>query len=293
MFNGISPLAVALAAVTAVSAAHAQGQQPADLVVINGKVHTVNEDQPEASAFAVRDGLFVAVGNYDARTLEDEQGVNVLYLTLGALRWVDPNDRKNTRRAPLLLIPVALERGTAGERFRLRARPEDFAANLSLENFLDRLHGIRLPEVEPSEGFDLSAYLESVETAVEGKDGWGVERDVIVLSFFSFAKFMMYRGLDPANWPADAPLTGRPLLKGLLADGFERGEPLVPDDVPIDPIISPAEMHHILDSDSSQTLAVHEVRRGRNLVIQGPPGTGKSQTIANLRGKGDRGGRRC
>ncbi len=51
---------------------------------------------------------------------------------------------------------------------------------------------------------------------------------------------------------------------------------------PIDPIISPAEMHHILDSDSSQTLAVYEVRRGRNLVIQGPPGTGKSQTIANL-----------
>ncbi len=37
-----------------------------------------------------------------------------------------------------------------------------------------------------------------------------------------------------------------------------------------------------VDSDSSQTIAVHEARRGRNLVIQGPPGTGKSQTIANI-----------
>lgn len=41
-------------------------------------------------------------------------------------------------------------------------------------------------------------------------------------------------------------------------------------------------MLHILDSDSSQTLAIHEVRNGKSLVIQGPPGTGKSQTIANI-----------
>ncbi|SIT12807.1 DUF3320 domain-containing protein [Paracoccus saliphilus] len=219
---------------------------------------------------------------YDARTLEDEQGVNVLYLTLGALRWVDPNDKKNIRYAPLLLIPVTLERGTAGERFRLRARPEDFATNLSLENFLDRLHGIRLPEVEISDAFDLPFYLDAVEKAVDSKEGWGVERDVIVLGFFSFAKFMMYRDLDPSNWPTSAPIVSKPLLKGLLADGFEGTEELIPDDVSIDHIIPPSDMLHILDSDSSQTLAVHEVRKGRNLVIQGPPGTGKSQTIANL-----------
>ncbi|MBC9248364.1 DUF3320 domain-containing protein [Paracoccus sp. 11-3] len=219
---------------------------------------------------------------YDARTLEDEQGVNVLYLTLGALRWVDPNDKTNIRHAPLLLIPVSLERGTAGERFRLRARPEDFATNLSLENFLDRIHGIRLPEVEISEAFDLQAYFDAVDASLEGKDGWGVEPDMVVLGFFSFAKFMMYRDLDPATWPTGAPITSKPLLKGLLADGFESGEPLHPDDQPIDEVIPPAELHHILDSDSSQTLAVHEVRMGRNLVIQGPPGTGKSQTIANL-----------
>lgn len=219
---------------------------------------------------------------YDARTLEDEQGVNVLYLTLGALRWVDPRDAQNIRQAPLLLIPVSLERGTAGERFRLRARPEDFATNLSLENFLDRAHGIRLPEVEISESFDLEGYFSEVEASVDAKEGWGVERDTLILGFFSFAKFMMYRDLDPANWPVDASITSKPLLKGLLADGFEAGEALFPEDQSIDQFISPAEMLHILDSDSSQTLAVHEVRRGRNLVIQGPPGTGKSQTIANL-----------
>lgn len=219
---------------------------------------------------------------FDARTLEDEQGVNVLYLTLGALRWVDPNDKKNIRHAPLLLIPVALERGTAGERFRLRARPEDFATNLSLENFLDRLHGIRLPEPEISETMDIQAYFASVVSSLDGKEGWGVDPDQIVLGFFSFAKFMMYRDLDAATWPESSPLTSKALLRGLLADGFEAGENLHPESETIDGIIQPAKLHHILDSDSSQTLAVHEVRNGRNLVIQGPPGTGKSQTIANL-----------
>jgi very-short-patch-repair endonuclease len=219
---------------------------------------------------------------YDARTLEDEQGVNVLYLTLGVLRWVDPLDKKNVRHAPLLLIPVSLERGTAGERFKLRSRPEDFAANLSLENFLDRLHGIRLPEVDVSETFDLLSYFDSIEQAIDAKEGWGVDRDVVVLGFFSFAKFMMYRDLDPSVWPNGAAITTRPLLTGLMADGFTSGEALLHEDAPIDPLISPADMLHILDADSSQTLAIHEVRNGRNLVIQGPPGTGKSQTIANL-----------
>ena len=41
-------------------------------------------------------------------------------------------------------------------------------------------------------------------------------------------------------------------------------------------------MVHVVDADSSQTVAIEEVRRGRHLVVQGPPGTGKSQTIANL-----------
>ena len=50
----------------------------------------------------------------------------------------------------------------------------------------------------------------------------------------------------------------------------------------IDPLIPPINMVHVTDADSSQTIAIEEVRRGRHLVVQGPPGTGKSQTITNL-----------
>ena len=219
---------------------------------------------------------------FDARTLEEEQGVNILYLTLGALKWIDPQNAANIRFAPLLLVPVSLERGNAGEKFKLRLRPEDFASNLSLEAFLDRVHGIKMPAFEANDGFEPTAYFQEVAGSVSAKAGWEVVPDDIVLGFFSFAKFLMYRDLDPDIWPANNRISDRDLVKGLLSDGFAGGDEMIPEDANIDPFIPPSEMLHIVDSDSSQALAVHEVRRGKNLVIQGPPGTGKSQTIANV-----------
>lgn len=219
---------------------------------------------------------------HDARTLEEEQGVNILFLALGTLNWVDPNKKENIRHAPLVLVPVSLERGTAGEKFRLRLRPEDQIANLSLEAYLDRVHALKLPTFEGGEEFDPAGYFTAVAEAVSTKSDWEVVPDNVVLGFFSFAKFLMYRDLDPENWPIDSKLTDQTMVRSLLSDGFESREPLMSDDLPIDIHIEPEEMLHIVDSDSSQTLAVHDVRQGRDLVIQGPPGTGKSQTIANV-----------
>lgn len=219
---------------------------------------------------------------FDARTLEEEQGVNILYLTLGSLKWIDPANAANIRFAPLLLIPVSLERGNAGEKFKLRARAEDFASNLSLETYLDRIHGIRLPEFEASDTFEPISYMDEVAEAIATKPGWAVQPDDVALGFFSFAKFLMYRDLDPETWPAHGRISERRLIRGLLSDGFTGADGMLPEDAKIDPFIPPADMLHIVDSDSSQTLAVHEVRRGRDMVIQGPPGTGKSQTIANV-----------
>ena len=57
----------------------------------------------------------------DARTLEEEQGVNILYLTLGALKWVDSGHAANVRYAPLVLVPAQLARGNAGEKSTQKA----------------------------------------------------------------------------------------------------------------------------------------------------------------------------
>ena len=219
---------------------------------------------------------------HDSRTLEEEQGVNILYLTLGTLKWIDPNNKENSRYAPLILIPVSLERGSAGERFKLRARQDEIIENLSLEAYLQRTHEILLPKIISDEELDLSKYFTDVAQSVQTKSDWSVQDNDMTLGFFSFAKFLMYRDLAPENWPENDNITDQPLIRSLMVDGFDEAEERLSDDAHIDPFISPKDMLHIMDSDTSQTIAIHDVRQGKNLIIQGPPGTGKSQTIANI-----------
>ncbi|OWQ68363.1 hypothetical protein CEE57_15125 [Stenotrophomonas maltophilia] len=85
----------------------------------------------------------------DARTLQEEQGINVLYLGIGYLKWRAPTTPKIDRYAPLVLVPVALERSNAGEKFHLRWQGDEIVANLSLQLFLQRQFEMKLPGVHP------------------------------------------------------------------------------------------------------------------------------------------------
>jgi very-short-patch-repair endonuclease/DNA polymerase III delta prime subunit len=219
---------------------------------------------------------------YDARTFEEEQGVNILYLALGFLKWYEDDNSDRERFAPLLLLPVQLDRRSASSRFRLRYNDDDVTTNLSLQEKLRADFGLKLPEVPPIEDLDVNRYFSDVAHAIESKPRWNVLQDDIVLWFFSFSKFLMYRDLQPENWPEERQIASHSLVRGLLEDGFVGDPPICTDDDHLDQFLQPLDMIHVMDADSSQALAIEEVRRGRNLVIQGPPGTGKSQTIANL-----------
>jgi hypothetical protein len=70
---------------------------------------------------------------YFARTSIEEQGINILYISLGMLNWFEEGNTDNIRQAPLVLVPVALERSSASERFRLRYTGNDVGGNLSLQ----------------------------------------------------------------------------------------------------------------------------------------------------------------
>jgi hypothetical protein len=226
---------------------------------------------------------------YDARTFAEEQGVNILYLALGFLEWVDEADpRKPSRCAPLVLVPASIERQSAADKFRIRwYEGEDPGANLTLEAKLDGEFKIRMPEFPDVNApeFSLGAYFDAVEEAVRNQPGWRVRRDDILLGFFSFAKFLMYRDLDPVNWPEGGGIDEHPLVSGLLGGEAALPPPsqaVIGEDALLDPHLPVEDLGHVVDADSSQTLAIHEARQGANLVIQGPPGTGKSQTISNL-----------
>ena len=219
---------------------------------------------------------------YDAKTFEEEQGVNILYLALGMLKWYEDDNSDTVRHAPLLLVPVTLERSSAADRFKLRWREEDITTNLSLQAKLKTEFGLTIPDLPESDELDVSAYMNAVQEVVSIKKRFEVKKNDIVLGFFSFAKFLMYRDLDPAQWPENNKIDGNALIMGLMRDGFPKAEGLISEDAHVDEHLTPAQIMHVVDADSSQTLAIEEVRRGRNLVIQGPPGTGKSQTITNI-----------
>ena len=219
---------------------------------------------------------------YDARTLEEEQGVNILFLAFGLLKWFEDDKSDVERFAPLVLFPVRLERSSAADRFHLAWRTEPPSPNVSLQAKMDGEFGLKIEDFGDEDDVDIVAYMAGIAETVSRKSRWQVQPDAMVLGFFSFSKFLMYRDLDPENWPADGGLDRHPLIRSLLQDGFESSEPIVADDGKIDSVIQPAAMNHVIDADSSQAVAIEEVTRGRHLVIKGPPGTGKSQTITNI-----------
>ena len=55
-----------------------------------------------------------------------------------------------------------------------------------------------------------AAYFDAVAQAVADQPRWEVLSDDMVLWFFSFAKYLMYRDLDPATWPEHSPLGEQP-----------------------------------------------------------------------------------
>ncbi|WP_459720404.1 DUF3320 domain-containing protein [Paraburkholderia sp. 2C] len=219
---------------------------------------------------------------YDARTFIEEQGVNILYLALGQLKWFDVNSPETERYAPLILLPVSLERKSAAERFHLQWLQEDAAENLSLAAKLKADFGLILPEFQTGDDFDPVAYLDRVASVISSQSAWEVRPNAMALGFFSFAKFLMYRDLDPANWPAHKRIDEHELIVAAMHEGFPATGELFPEDTVVDDVVSVAEQKHVVDADSSQSLAIEAVRRGGHLVIQGPPGTGKSQTITNV-----------
>ena len=221
-----------------------------------------------------------------ARLSIEEQGVNILYLALGMLRWYESDSSTTERRAPLVLIPVQLARSSVRENFKLTWTKDEIEANLSLEAKLKQDFNVRLPEMPPEHDLDVEGYLTRVEKAVAKKGRWSVERNEVHLNFFSFSKLLIYKDLDPETWPEGNHPAEHPLVQQLFgSDGFTQGPPDIGEDSHIDDHQGVAALHPVVDADSSQTLAVLDAVNGRNLVIQGPPGTGKSQTITNLIGE--------
>ena len=144
-----------------------------------------------------------------------EQGYNILYLAIGFLEWKDKSKPRQKNKAPLVLIPVAIERRKVGESFNLEWTGEDIQTNISLKAKLLEA-GIELPDFEFKRyGEVIDHYIASVKRVVSRMDGWEVTNNV-ALGFFSFTKFVMYNDLNPEAWADNVDLTKNELIQAIF-----------------------------------------------------------------------------
>lgn len=201
----------------------------------------------------------------------EETGVNVAYMAFGMICWREKEGGENPYKAPLLLIPIYIERKKSNEPYTVMSSGDDVTVNPTFAYKLEAEHGIKLPDYG-EQGF--KEYLSSVREQLEPLK-WQVT-DECGIGIFSFLKINMYRDLKDN---ADIILS-KPNVRMLLGekDAFEQSNiPSLPRTQ--NPLM---ELHNVVDADSSQIEAIETARTGESFVLQGPPGTGKSQTITNM-----------
>jgi very-short-patch-repair endonuclease len=226
----------------------------------------------------------------DQLTSQEEQGTHTLFLATGFLRWDEKPSSEgelNEYLAPIILVPVGLDRKSVDDPYFMKLSEEDVVVNPALIFKLKTEFGISLPEL-PDElnSESVSTFLDQVERVTKDL-GWQVVRSVR-LGKFTYEKFVMYNDLTDHREDG----CHQPIISALAkASALPAGDDIqVPND--LDEVVNPKELFPLLDADSSQMEVLLRFNRGQNLVIQGPPGTGKSQTIANLISQGLRDGKK-
>lgn len=237
------------------------------------------------------------IANTDPKTLEkagidlyrkaradiEEGGSNTLFLALGMLRWT-PTGTSSDSRAPMILVPVRLERASARSKPMLVRHDDDTVFNLTLLQMLKQDFGIDMPDLagdlpRDDSGVDVARIWDIVRHRVRNVPGFEVTEDVI-LGTFSFAKYLMWKDLaDRTERLKEAPLVRH--LIDTPREPFATPSSFI-EPREIDRRIAPSDVFAPLNADSSQLVAVHASGQPGDFVLEGPPGTGKSETIGNI-----------
>jgi very-short-patch-repair endonuclease len=214
----------------------------------------------------------------DSNQMFNDTGLWTLQLGVAFLKWREPG-AEGFNQAPLLLVPVRLDRLGPGLFRLVTEQSEDAAPNPALAVKMGQL-GLDWPD--PDGMKDLPGTLAAVRAAVAGHRDWEVTEDVVLATFRSH-KEAMYRDL----LDHEDQILAHPLVQAI---GLGEAARLPDDALYFDPLdadrideLQPPELTPlVLDADSSQRQCVAAALDGRSFIMDGPPGTGKSQTIANM-----------
>ena len=216
------------------------------------------------------------------KTDMEEGGVNTLYLAIGFVEWKVAERDERSYLAPILLLPVRLQRRSITEGFRISRIDAEAIINETLLELLRTQYHLNVPGVSllPTDesGVDVAKVLQIFRQTIKDMKGWEVREDACI-GHFSFSKFVMWNDMTARL----EELKKVPLIAHLIS-----GSGLYDDGIDVFP---PEQISEHLDwnrlycpvsADSSQMAAVLYSELGKSFVLHGPPGTGKSQTITNI-----------
>ncbi|WP_083884978.1 DUF3320 domain-containing protein [Nocardia thailandica] len=215
-----------------------------------------------------------------ATQIYNDYGLWTLQLGIGNLNWRE--DKAATGcDAPLILIPVRIERDKRGDYLLTLNSDDDARFNPALRIKLEQLH-LDWNVAEKYQPDELAQVLVATTALVANKPSWTVSARV-VLGIFASHKEAMYQDLrDNVDAVIASDLVG---AVALGADARIDSARFVFDPIEldrIDEVAPPEDTPLVLDADSSQRQAVAAAVGGNSFVLDGPPGTGKSQTITNI-----------
>ena len=210
-----------------------------------------------------------------------DTGLHTLFLTLGFVQWFEDDTSDIALHAPLLLLSVELERKIVHGRYEylLRSHDEALQVNIALVEKLKQF-GVDLPQ-DLREGETPESYFIRANVVLAKGRRLSLRR-FATLAVLPFPRMVLWKDLDPANWP-EAAFAEHMMLPGLLGAKDFAGEIQLGETIDIDSELWVNEAPAIIQpADASQHSAVIDAVAGHSLAIEGPPGTGKSQTITNI-----------
>jgi len=208
-----------------------------------------------------------------AKEMEEERGVNVLFITFGLLNWVDVSDNISLK-SPLLFVPVKLSL----KPLEIEILDDEVMVNPALKEKLKGENKKLPPFPEEFDSISFDRYLDEVSEIIERDTNWTLEKRSFI-GTFAFTKASLFEDLDDH----EDLLLKHPIVRAIAEEkGFEEKKENLPQIEELRDNLDPATSYSILDCDSSQKEAVIYAKSGSSLVIQGPPGTGKSQCISNI-----------